>query len=837
VTDISFAITGDNASFLRALNESKTALQTASAEMKEGFEGVAGVFEKITGSLGVLTAVLGGGSMFKEAIEATSELEKGSAKLGTQLGISATEGSYLRQALDEIYMSSEDFQAVSAAMVRQLRQHEQSFNDVGIATRDLATGGYRPMLDIMLDVNKHLNDVKAGTDRNIEGQRLYGKSFMDNQRIIKLTGDAMEKGKEQATELGLVVTKQSSEQFGQYRHAMQEVHDVNEGVWNAIGQQLLPTLTQLGELFAEYGPTFVRGFSLAMAEVVTVLATLKIAANVIWDSLALTFNGIYELLAGFANSIGDLLPSIDWENKTIKWGDLTKAKQSFQAGWDNMQRIGREGVAKIIADSKAGADEIALAWRRGNGTAPATPTPNPGGTGNASDDTSKINRVQRWQTELEELKVSLAAQGAAVGEFHEFSKAQEVEYWQKILDTQNVNQREQLELRGKIAQAGIAVAKQQMDAELASYKTAEAAQRQNLDAKLTIAQAYAARVATAYGTDSRQYSEAAREIVAIEQAKQEQLLQLNEIAHQTAERMSLASVDEQESNAQQLVTMGLITQGQLLAQEQQFETQRHQIRAQALAANLALIDPIRDPVKYSQANALIEAEETQHQTKLNKIRGAAAVDSAKYVKAGADQMASSWAQTLTRMAEGQESFSNGVRDLFAGMVDAFIQQVAQMVAQWAAMQLANLVLGRATAEGQVGSAAAVAGAMGTASFAAAPWPIDLGAPAFGAAMAAAAGSFAVAERGYDVPAGVNPMTQLHAEEMVLPKGLANAVRDMAGGGAQQAAPTRSSRSTLDVQHVGGGFGLIHMGNLADAIKQLGLQFKMPHQSAMGAGLT
>ena len=36
--------------------------------------------------------------------------------------------------------------------------------------------------------------------------------------------------------------------------------------------------------------------------------------------------------------------------------------------------------------------------------------------------------------------------------------------------------------------------------------------------------------------------------------------------------------------------------------------------------------------------------------------------------------------------------------------------------------------------------------------------------------------------GYDIPSGVNPVAQLHQQEMVLPKDLANRVRGMTGGG-------------------------------------------------------
>jgi tetratricopeptide (TPR) repeat protein len=54
---------------------------------------------------------------------------------------------------------------------------------------------------------------------------------------------------------------------------------------------------------------------------------------------------------------------------------------------------------------------------------------------------------------------------------------------------------------------------------------------------------------------------------------------------------------------------------------------------------------------------------------------------------------------------------------------------------------------------------------------------------FGAVMAL--GAFASAKGGYDVPAGINPLTQLHSQEMVLPADLANNIRSMSGGGGGQ----------------------------------------------------
>jgi phage-related minor tail protein len=85
-------------------------------------------------------------------------------------------------------------------------------------------------------------------------------------------------------------------------------------------------------------------------------------------------------------------------------------------------------------------------------------------------------------------------------------------------------------------------------------------------------------------------------------------------------------------------------------------------------------------------------------------------------------------------------------------------------------------------------AVAVAGAQGVASFSGAPWPVDMGAPAFGAAMAAAAGGFgavASAAGGWERVPHDDAPALLHRNEMVLPATLADRVRGMTepGGGA------------------------------------------------------
>jgi hypothetical protein len=59
------------------------------------------------------------------------------------------------------------------------------------------------------------------------------------------------------------------------------------------------------------------------------------------------------------------------------------------------------------------------------------------------------------------------------------------------------------------------------------------------------------------------------------------------------------------------------------------------------------------------------------------------------------------------------------------------------------------------------------------------WLIAPAAAAAAFAGVEAFGAQASAERGYDIPRGLSPMTQLHPEEMVLPASIANPVRAMA----------------------------------------------------------
>ena len=196
---------------------------------------------------------------------------------------------------------------------------------------------------------------------------------------------------------------------------------------------------------------------------------------------------------------------------------------------------------------------------------------------------------------------------------------------------------------------------------------------------------------------------------------------------------------------------------------------------------LAAQDHDQNPAAIAKINAQIEALYRQHAATLLGIDTKLIQQQRQGWTSLFSTIENDFTTNITKMLEGTETFSQGMRNLFLQVGDAVIQTLVKMGVQWAATMIENKILGQGTAEAQIAASAGEAGAAGVASFAGAPWPVDVGAPAFGAAMAAAAEGFSVAEQGFDVPKGLNPVTQLHSGEMVLPEKYADTIRRLEGG--------------------------------------------------------
>jgi hypothetical protein len=147
---------------------------------------------------------------------------------------------------------------------------------------------------------------------------------------------------------------------------------------------------------------------------------------------------------------------------------------------------------------------------------------------------------------------------------------------------------------------------------------------------------------------------------------------------------------------------------------------------------------------------------------------------ANWMKTRTD-IASGWDVIGAKMQDAAVSLGETMSSMFVDMARGTITAGQAMKAMFAAALKQAIMLAAAAA----GASAAEGGPTG--------WMIAI---PVAASILAGLTAMLGAERGFDIPSGLNPMVQLHQREMVLPANLADKVRNMTdgGGGASQAAP-------------------------------------------------
>ena len=776
--DVSISIGGEPEGLEASMARAKTIVRTAATEMHGSLEKLKSSFEKVQGAMVLMTAALAGGAAFKEAIAATVNLTKDSVVLGRQLGIGATQASILKAALKEVHATQDQFTAATGRITQTLNKNEGAFAKLGVATRD-SNGNYRNSVDIMLDVNKALGQLKEGTDRNVAGVQIFGRSWSSVEPLIRLNAEAMAEAQRKASALGLVVGQEDVAAVARYRAAMVDSTEVVEGLEKTIGDALLPALTASAEWLSENGPAAVEIFRHAMGGVVTEIIIVKAVFQAV-------FAGIGAWLKATANSFMTLGDIISCAMK----GDFSGAKDAWLKGWSNLADTGKSFADQLREIQTSAASDVADAWKKAFSPQPKTAA-GPGaasGTAEPSGDPKSKGRVPAWQTALEESKAGWQAAQRAEGSFREFSKQQELEYWQAILSTEKTNSQEQISIRSKIAQLALSLDKEKFSAEVETLKTEEDAYHANGEARLEIARQLAERMRIAYGDESKEYANARKEVLAIERQIQQQLEQVRAAHAESARTNAMVAIDAEEEQVREQASLRQISEAQAIEAERAFEARRMEIRRQALQEQLQIAarDPDRDPVAIARIHAQMEELEAKHQAALGKIRRKELLATTSDWRGAMSSIQGGFANAFSSMAKGQQSFAAGTKAMTASVVWSVIDMLTTMLAKWLITQLAQIAgvktAGLSTISAHAGEAASGAYAataaipyVGPALAPAAAATAFMGAMSYSAALSAAGG--------YDIPSGIAPVTQLHQREMVLPASLADGLRDIIAGGA------------------------------------------------------
>ena len=811
-------IEGQATATAAASNQMAVAAEASSAKMAASFNGlhasVEGVktnivgigqaFAKVQATLIGFYGLLAGDRLFGRIVDETVSWTKEAVALSHALGITTEQASVLNVALGDIHQSGEAMTSAAAKLTKTLNTQESAFADLGVATRDQA-GHLRSTLEIMADAHAKLLEFREGTDRNIEGTKIYGKAWSEVAGILKLTPQVLADAAIKARELHLIVGPDGEARTKAYRAALNDVQDVGKSLTIQFGEKLLPAFTRVGAFLGQEGPKMAETFK-------SILQSVGFVAGSVWLTL---------------KDMGDAIGALAAQAAAVLSGDFAQAKL--------IGKMRDEQYAKNKAEYEK--------WKK---EAFADPPPPPAGApapdkrskGGKDDRADKVDLLGIWKEEL--LQRIQLEEG-----FFRDSTALEAEFWAGKLALTKEGSKERRAVEKEIFEAYKKLAHDNLAVEIDDLKLRASLERAGGVERIQIAGQIAARLAEVYGDDSQQYRAALREMA---QAAREHAAQQLQIEQAQAERRQAASLGEIEAEQQRLEArraLGEISAEQELAALAKLEERKYRIELDYARQRAELVQD--DPVAYEQALAKIEAIERAHAQRIGKINTDLAKEQNALWASLGDRAASLWDKGLQAMMNGTLTWKNAFKAVLTELTSWFVVDVVgKKVKAWLAGEVAKTTAtqtgsaARLAAE-QTASSAGLLAQMGSViksimNFAAEAFAGVFaalsGIPIVGPAMAAAAAPAAMATvvgvagmvsaaQGYDIPASVNPIVQTHAREMILPERYADVIRAMAeqGGGVAGAA----SSAAIHI-HAGSDKDTLRVADLKKILRQMGRDF-------------
>jgi hypothetical protein len=740
---------------------------TASTEaMKGALASVTGAFNLLGQATIAVGAIMAGGTAFKEMVSATVNLNVSSMELGKQFGISATEASQLKVALEEVFVSQDTLSAANSRIARTLNTNEGAFKSLGVATRD-QNGNFRSSLDIMLDVNARLLEFKEGTDRNVEAAKIYGRGWQEIMDVLRLTPAVFGEAKAHADALNLTVTQESEASTKAYRSAIVDMHESFDGLFNVIGQSLLPALTAMASWMAGAGVATAKAYEWSILSIKQAWIETKEGVGIAIDAII----DFVKSLAVDMMTYGKVI----WDALHFNWD---QAKADWKKGTDDEAAIYHQYLTNVQADQNKAAEAMQAAYQKMFGPKQATQAPtgskdSEGGTG------ADKGALAALEAQLGEKKNIYNEDQLAHGSMLQFMLSDELAFWQKAYVAAEGHANLRIEIAKKIATANAAIDKEELEGNLADLKLKETAAGQNLQQRLAAERAYAQAVGSAYGLDSTKFAEAEQAILSTQNEINKQKLQIDEIYAKIKRDKEIQEITEEQAALKERLTLNGISNAAYVSQAKALEDRLTEIKRQGVEARNALEQADgQSPLQAAQVDAELQALNTEHQRAMNAITEAGVKKDQQLYQAYENKLASGFANAFSDVISRTTTVSKAFEKMWDGMVQTLIKSLAEM----AVKQLAGHLLSLSMNKREAASNAAVAATGAGKAAAQVPYIGWILSPIAMAAVYAAAIAFS-AEGGFDIPSGLSPVTQLHPEEMVLPAPIANTIRSAVDSGA------------------------------------------------------
>jgi hypothetical protein len=242
-----------------------------------------------------------------------------------------------------------------------------------------------------------------------------------------------------------------------------------------------------------------------------------------------------------------------------------------------------------------------------------------------------------------------------------------------------------------------------------------------------------------------------------------------------------------EKQVQEDYKRGQISSSQETAQLTALENERYAIEHAELLREIALYDENSKEFEAIQARELVAIQ--QHQQKLTQITNQGATQQQAVWNKLTSSIESAFATAFEGVVKGTQTLQQTMLKLVENIADIFLKMGEQMAMKWIEQQIMAALGAGAAKKTEAAATIPASAAEAAAGAAASQASIPVVGPELAMAAAAQMESFvmafegvASAAGGWDIPTGINPITQLHSGEMVLPKELADVIRGVAQGG-------------------------------------------------------
>lgn len=751
-------VDGDVSPLRQKLREAARDLKQFGDEGKSSVERIGGPLKALQDKFIAVGAVLAGGAVFKAAVTEAAAFTEESMKLGNALGISATEASTFITALADIDVSQTEFVSSAKLLSKEIKNNEDGLNAMGLVTRD-AAGNLRPLNELMVDAVEVLNGYKAGTDRAIAGQTLFGKGFDINGNLTKLNSATLKENAELQKELGAIVGEDNVAAWQAYDQAMDQSSLTMKAMRTTIGNALIPVLTKLGEWFVAIGPAAIVVIKGAIGGLIGAFWALKNGVTVVWEVINAMVVTVAEPLRALAAAI-----------VKVGTGDFRGAWQEFQNAGQTMVGAWKGALAKIVSSSEETKKKIWSLFADGGPSA----APAAGGksaAGLVKEDPAKD-----------------AAAKAAAKALADRIKAEEDAFKAAVKVAESYEDQWEKEYNAVVAAARKA-AKERIQIELLQ---AEGARNATLARIAELEAQSAHEVAMGSATQEQHLALLAQfnqQRLAAEQAFLDQKREL-ELQDPDKNPVELERIEQEKAEIRR-----------------RYALEQSNIQRQSALESQSIWSDLSDSISGLWDKG-IQALMNGTLTWKNAMQAIGAEVVRWFATQVVGAMVKEWIAGQMKKLAALLGFTTAEKGVQAAATAA---TVATKTAETTAVVGANAAQAGSGAAASQASIPYVGPILALAAMAA----------VFAAVMAM--GKKKSAAGGYDIPKGINPMVQTHEEEMILPKKYANVIRGMAASSAGDGAASAVQPVNVNItSHNARGVRELFMDNpdiLAEAIRK------------------